>query len=337
MRLLTQSAVPALFGTAIVLGSIAGASSPATGELLGGWVDSTVLLLVGLLFFEVRFSELRRIRSAPRFFAVAIVANFAVIPLIGWGIATIAFGDREPALFVGLFIYFMAPCTDWFLGFTRMARGNVELGAVLLPINMILQLFLYPVYLRLFAGEQVGVDLASTGNTLVQWVVVPLVAAIVLRAALRVTLPAAQFVVLLRTVGRATPAVIALLIVQLFASNITTLLDHASSFAVILVAAIVFFVATYALGGGAARLFHLEYPEKALLVMTTASRNAPLMLGITTVAIPGQPLVYAAIIVGMLIEFPHLTVLRTLLLRTNREKVHTQQLTVSALNKDLLQ
>ena len=51
--------------------------------------------------------------------------------------------------------------------------------------------------------------------------------------------------------------------------------------------------------------------------MTTAARNAPLMLGLTTAAFPEQPLIYAALIIGMLVEFPHLTALKHLLLRSN--------------------
>lgn len=48
---------------------------------------------------------------------------------------------------------------------------------------------------------------------------------------------------------------------------------------------------------------------------TTAARNAPLMLGLTTAAFPDQPLIYAALVIGMLVEFSHLTALKHLLLR----------------------
>jgi ACR3 family arsenite efflux pump ArsB len=46
-----------------------------------------------------------------------------------------------------------------------------------------------------------------------------------------------------------------------------------------------------------------------LLTMTTSARNAPLMLAVTAVALPGQPVLHAAIVLGMLVEFPHLTAL----------------------------
>ena len=52
--------------------------------------------------------------------------------------------------------------------------------------------------------------------------------------------------------------------------------------------------------------------------MTIAARNAPLMLAFTMAALPGQPLIYAALVIGMLVEFPHLTALRSLLLGARR-------------------
>lgn len=48
--------------------------------------------------------------------------------------------------------------------------------------------------------------------------------------------------------------------------------------------------------------------------MSLAARNAPLMLAVTMAALPGPPLVYAGLIIGMLVEFPHLTVPQRVLL-----------------------
>ena len=75
---------------------------------------------------------------------------------------------------------------------------------------------------------------------------------------------------------------------------------------------------TFLLGESLSRLFRLRYREHALLTMTTAARNAPLMLAVTMAALPDQPLVYAALVIGMLVEFPHLTALRRLLLSARR-------------------
>lgn len=123
-------ALSVLLVSAIAVGSILGTVSPRAGDLLSGGVDATVFALMCLLLFEVCFSDLRRLRSAPRFLLVAWCANFILIPTIGFAVASL-FLTADPVLFTGLLIFFAAPCTDWFLGFTRLAGGNTALGAVL--------------------------------------------------------------------------------------------------------------------------------------------------------------------------------------------------------------
>lgn len=122
---------------------------------------------------------------------------------------------------------------------------------------------------------------------------------------------------------------IALVIAGLFAGNVGTILADPSAFARVLFSVFVFFVVVYALGEVIARTLRLDHADHALLTMTTSARNAPLMLAVTSVALPHQPIVQAAIILGMLIEFPHLTAL-TWLLRRRPARVGTPQMALSA-------
>ncbi|MEO0372886.1 MAG: arsenic resistance protein, partial [Pseudomonadota bacterium] len=89
---------------------------------------------------------------------------------------------------------------------------------------------------------------------------------------------------------------------------------HVDVLGLVMLSIFVFFAATYVMAEGMARVFDLPYPEQALLAMTTAARNAPLMLAVTAVAIPDQPVIYAALVIGMLVEFPHLAGLKQVLL-----------------------
>ncbi|MER8523149.1 hypothetical protein NKH56_27940 [Mesorhizobium sp. M1076] len=190
-----------------------------------------------------------------------------------------------------------------------MPRENTALGAVLLPINMITQLLLYPVYLYLFAEGVAPVGASAIEDTLLQWFLAPFATAIALHQILKAVLLPALFSRLLAWVGVAIPFVISHLIMEIFAANIV-MIEHASIFAIILAAIFLFFVATFVVGEVVSKITGLAYPEHALLTMTTAARNAPMMLGLTAIAMPDQPLVYAAIVIGMLLEFPHLTALR---------------------------
>jgi len=306
-----------LLVASIVIGGAIGHLAPAMGQALGSVLDYTLLCLISLLFFGVRFGALAQAVGNLRFFAIALVANFLLIPLIGYGVASLLLVEY-PLFMVGLMIYFMSPCTDWFLGFTRLSGGNVALGTALIPVNMVVQLLLYPLYLQLFTHNLVEVETGVISSTLLHWFLVPLAMAVVAHQVLSRLLPARRFEVLLNLADRATPWVIALIVLQIFAGNVSAILANSGVFVWVLLAVFVFFVLTYFVGEGVSRFCRLPYPEHALLTMTTAARNAPLMLAVTMAALPGQPLIYAALVIGMLVEFPHLTALRHVLLRSRR-------------------
>jgi ACR3 family arsenite efflux pump ArsB len=314
-RLSGMSGISSMLIIAIVTGALLGYFVPVTGQWLGNGVDYTLLALVVLLLFGVRFSALFQALSNLRFLIIALVANFVIVPLMGYGIASL-FLAAHPLFIVGLVIYFMSPCTDWFLSFTRLSGGNVALGTALIPINMTVQLLLYPLLLQWFTQNTVQVEAGTIGSTLLQWFLLPLLVAVTVHQALRLSLKPNRFEYVLERVDQATPWVTALLVLQLFAGNIATILAHRTVFVWVLAAVFTFFLLTFLLGEGVSRLFRLRYPEHVLLTMTIAARNAPLMLAVTIAALPNQPLIYAALVIGMLVEFPHLTLLRRLLLST---------------------
>ena len=294
---------------AIILGSILGLSSPKIGEISGRCIDPTILVLVFLLLFEVPIKGVFKGVTNVRFVALAWIINFLIIPVIGFSIASLFLAD-EALFYTGLVMYFMAPCTDWYLGFTRLAKGNVELGAALLPINMVTQLVLFPIYLLVFdTVVAYKIDL----YVLLEWFIQPLLAAAILRFLFRRYIKR-----LLSICNGLIPIVLTLLVGQIFASNINYLLAHLSIVPLLLTAIFTFFVVTYLLGEVVAKFAKLKYPEHCLLLFTTGARNAPLMLGLAMVVLPNQPLIYVTITIGMLIEFPHLIALKAILLRRLR-------------------
>ena len=320
-------AVTVLFVAAILVGSLTGALAPAAGGALASMVDPSIMVLVGLLVFTLRLDSLAALKRAPRTVLLALAFNFALVPLIAFCLTSLLL--PEQALRLGVLIYCLFPCTDWFLGFTRMAGGDTTTGAALIPIQMTLQLVLYPVWLGLFGGQQVGSSPVEIAPTLVTWFAVPAGLALGARLLLRLCLAVATQERIVDAADRLVPLVIAVVILGLFGGNVGTILADPASFAWVLLVVFLFFVVVFVIGEGVARLFGLGYPARALLTMTTSARNAPLMLAVTTVALPDQPVVYAAIILGMLIEFPHLTVLTHLLRWQEKQRERASRASVS--------
>lgn len=306
-------AVTALFLTAIGLGSAIGAWAPTVAGELSGAVDNLVLVLVAAIFFTLRIDGMPALRRAPRTVFLAVGANFLIIPVIAWALTSVLVPDD--ALRLGVLIYCLFPCTDWFLGFTRLAGGDTAVGSALIPLQLILQLALYPVWLGVFASQQVDGALAVAGPALLTWFVVPAGIALSLRWLLGLVARPRLGTRIIDAVDGTVPFVIVALIVCLFAGNVGTILADPSAFGRVLVVVFLFFLLTTALSEVIARTFQLSHSEHALLATTTSARNAPLMLAVTTIALPDHPVVAAAIVIGMLVEFPHLTALTHLLAR----------------------
>ena len=305
---------PWLLPLAIATGLGLGWGLPQAGQSFGALIDPLLFGLLVLLFVEVRFHPLRYATRHLRFLSIAWIANFILIPLAGWGIASLFF-PRESALFVGLLLYFLFPCTDWFLGFTRIAKGDVALGTVLLPVNLITQLILFPVYLSFITGLQSGSGSGVLNSALVQWFFLPLSFALVLRLIVARFGGKRSSEKVSSLSGNLVHPVIAAVALCLFVQNTATLTANPLALFKILLAVSLFFVVSWILSELLARCCSLSQAQHVLLAMTTAARNAPLILGLTMVAIPDQPLIHAAMIIGLLVEFPHLIALSHLFLR----------------------
>ncbi|MEM6760097.1 MAG: arsenic resistance protein [Pseudomonadota bacterium] len=304
---------------AITLGGLVGLLSPTASATLSRGIDTTILAMIFLLLFELRLGSLLNAFQNVRFLALAWGANFLIIPIIGFGIASLFFSG-QPLLFAGLMIYFLAPCTDWFLGFTRLARGDTELGAALIPINIMTQLLLFPLWLWLFANGTGLVDLSAMPAMLLQWFLIPLLAAQSIRAIMAWALPQERCAQIMAAVSRCVPFVLAALIFQLFASHVGEIANHLTLVTSVAAAVCLFCAATLVVGESVSRLAGLAYPQQVLLAMTMAARNAPLMIALTAIALPNQPLVLAVIVVAMLVEIPLLTALNQLLLKRRPER-----------------
>ena len=199
----------------------------------------------------------------------------------------------------------MAPCTDWFLAFTKLANGNVQVNSALLPINLLSQILLLPVYLYVFTKRSISIPFDSFFDVLINWVLVPFVLAQILRFIITKT---GKHVLVRSDMLAEWGMLISLifLVFSIFNTNIDSLIAEAYLIPVIFSAILVFFVVTYFLIKIISRKLGLSKEEKVSLTMTTLARNAPLMLAISIGLFPNETAIQLVLILGMLIELPHL-------------------------------
>lgn len=293
---------------AAVVGLGAGSLWPI-GATAGHLVLPALMLMLVAVFVQVDAAQVRRARSARTVVAVSLGLNFVFTPLFAWVLGAGLLGG-SPDLRIGLLLLLVTPCTDWYLVFTGLARGHVGIAAAVLPVNLILQLLLLPVYVLLLGGEAARVDTGTLVEAVLLVLVVPLVTAVLLRGATRRWKGARWRDE--RLVSLASVSVLPLLylaVFAMFAWQARTVTAHLGDLAALLPPLVSFFVVMSLVATGTGRLLRLPADQRVTLTMTSVARNSPVALAVAVAAFPDRPLIAVALVVGPLVELPVLALL----------------------------
>ena len=164
----------------LILAIILGAFSGLMYILPESMINYSIILMLGCLFFNVSLEHLLQGVKNKKYLSIAWITNFVFLPTIAFLISSL-FVDNSSMVFIGLIFYLVAPCTDWFLGFTKLAEGDVDVNLALLPINLLSQILLVPMYLFLFTNSYTQIDFAAFFDVLLYWVLYPFFVAQLLR------------------------------------------------------------------------------------------------------------------------------------------------------------
>ena len=268
-----------------------------------------LMVMLFAAFVGIPLSRLRAAFGNRRVVGTSLVTNFVWSPLLAVGLGAVFLAD-QPALWVGLIMLLVTPCTDWYLIFTDIADGDVALATSILPYNLVLQLLLLPVYLYVFAGELVDLPLGVLLESVALVLVVPLVVGAVARTGLIRSQGEAWF--RQRFVPKLSPIQIVFLslaIGAMFASQGEVIVDNPQLLGLLAVPVIAFYVINLGVGFGVGRLLSFSYDELVCFNNTILSRNSPTALAIAVVAFPNEPLIPLALVIGPLLELPLLGVI----------------------------
>ncbi len=132
---------------AAVLGLIIGETAPGTAVIFDAALWPVLGLLLFVTFVQVPLTSIASAFTDLRFLSATLLGNFALVPLIVWGL--IQFVPADDAIRLGLLLVLLAPCTDWFITFTQLGRGDAARATAITPLNIVVQLLLLPLYVWL--------------------------------------------------------------------------------------------------------------------------------------------------------------------------------------------
>ena len=303
---------PVIIIAAALIGIALGSIVPI-GDASSWLIQLFLMLLLFVLFLSVDLRKMGRSLLNVRFTATALVLNFVLTPVVSY-LLGIAFFGGSMDLRIGLIMLLVTPCTDWYLVFTGLSRGNVELGMSILPLNLVLQIVLLPVYLMLFVGSEIHMDAWAMVLDMAQILVVPFVLSVIVKAAVG---RRESFGGFMSAHGDNLQLLfLCLAVVVMFASESATLFENPVLLVEMFVPLLIFFALLLSVSQAVGRLEGFPYADRAALTFTSMARNSPLSLAIAVVAFPDMPLVSLALVIGPLIELPILSLTSWGLLRT---------------------
>lgn len=295
---LVEKLEPIIIFTAIIIGLIF-SNIEIIAQNSAYLINIFLCLILFGLFLEVPLKEIKDSFKNIKFTSTSLIINFIWTPLFGYFLGSVFLKGNVDVL-IGFFMLILTPCTDWYLIFTKLAKGDLTLSLSILPINLVLQIILLPIYLVIFFSSANTMDYSQLAYSLLIVIVIPFIAAQIVKFILNDNLneKASEVFTNLQI------WFLALAVFCIFASQGELLFTNLDSVIGIFIPLIIFFMANTIIDLLLSEKINFTYQEYASLTMTTLARNSPLALAIAINSFPGHELISIALVIGPLIELP---------------------------------
>ena len=301
---------PVLIFISIVLGLTLN-NIPFLQQISPSLITIFLALMLFALFLDIPFSDIKHSFYNRKFTSISLMINFIWTPLFGYFLGNL-FLNGNPDLFIGFVMLILTPCTDWYLIFTKMSKGNMPLSLSILPINLVLQLILLPTYLLIFFSSSNTLILTDLANSLLIFIVIPFIASVIVKYIFNnkpIKNKITSFFSNLQTIF------LCIAIFGLFNTEANSLLNNLDTIGILFIPIIIFFIVNFLLDYTVARKSNFGYEDYASLTLTTLARNSPLALAIAISSFPQNELIAIALVIGPLIELPVLYIVSKILLK----------------------
>jgi ACR3 family arsenite efflux pump ArsB len=305
------------------LGILLGKISPGIEQHAGSLIEVFLMIMLFFTFLGVEIKDLAKSFTNLKFSISALLINFLWTPVFAFLLAKI-FLPGQVSLQMGFIMLMVTPCTDWYLIFTGLAKGNVALGSSILPLNLIVQIILLPVYLFVFMGQAVSFDMGILIQSILLVLMVPLTSANIAKLIIsKIHLGTCFDKIFEKIIEKNDGIQFTLLccaIISMFASQGSILIANGTVLTKLLFPLILFFVVNFFLSLFTGKRLGMPFQDIIPLIFTTSARNSPISLAIAIITFPSDPVISLVLVMGPLIELPVLAVNASILKRMHGRK-----------------
>lgn len=165
-----------LIMASIVLGLFVGQYlSSEIKDILKMLVLPVLFLMIYPMMINIKIEEVFNAFRDIKPVALSLFINFVISPLLAVGIANVFFSG-DPIYAVGIYLIALLPTSGMTAAWTGLAKGNLNTALVLIAVNLLLSIFILPVYLKLLVAQSVPFSPVELFKQLIFIVLLPMIA-----------------------------------------------------------------------------------------------------------------------------------------------------------------
>jgi ACR3 family arsenite transporter len=158
----------------LAIGYPAASVAKAASATIGGLTTVAVFFIVYPMMVNVRFEALARAGRNVRAVGLALLFNFLWAPLFGWLLAALFI--HEPLLALGFMLVMVVPCSSMAIGYTGLAKGDLELATVVVALSFLLAVVAVPAWMLIYASSyHVPVPIGDLVTSILEVLVAPMI------------------------------------------------------------------------------------------------------------------------------------------------------------------
>jgi bile acid:Na+ symporter, BASS family len=155
----------------VIIASVCGYFNPG----LFMWVKAWIKILLGIIMFGMGMTlnseNLKEIMRRPREVLLGVLAQYTIMPLLAWSLATLL--NLPPELAIGVILLGCCPGGTASNVITFLARGDVALSVAMTSASTLLAPFLTPLLTYLLGGKWIEVSTGALFISIIQIVIIP--------------------------------------------------------------------------------------------------------------------------------------------------------------------